>query len=75
MSWMDLSNYLVIEEAAAARIDDLRHEAASHTSFETPARPRAPLFKWDVPRRIDEVIDYFGDACPQNQRQSVRGCG
>jgi hypothetical protein len=39
MSWMDLNDYLVIEEAAAARIDDLREEAV-HADVETPARPR-----------------------------------
>ena len=66
MSWMDLSDYLVIEEAAGARIGDLHDEAAP---------PRAPLFKWDVRRRIDDVIDYFGDACPDTQRASVRSCG
>lgn len=75
MSWMHLSDYLVIEEAAAARIDELRDEAASHGNVETPARPRAPLFKWDVPRRIDDVIDYFGALRPKTQRASVRGCG
>lgn len=75
MSWMDLSNYLVIEQAAAARIDDLRDEAAADANLDTPVPPRAPLFKWDVRRRIDDVIDYFGDACPVTQRASVRGCG
>ena len=75
MSWMDLSDYLVIEEAAAARIDDLRDEAALDTSVEVPAPPGAPLFKWDVPRRIDDLIDYFGDARQEAQRASVRGSG
>ena len=75
MSWMDLSDYLVIEEAAAARIDDLRDEATADVNVDTPARTRGPLFKWDVRRRIDDVIDYFGDACPQTQRASVRSCG
>ena len=75
MSWMDLSDYLVIEEAAAARVDSLRDEAAMDADVETPARPRAPLFKWDVRRRIDDVIDYFGDACPETRRASLRGCG
>ena len=37
MSWMDLSDYLVIEETAAARIDDLRDEAASHPTPKMPA--------------------------------------
>jgi hypothetical protein len=43
MSWMDLSDYLVIEETAAARIDDLRDEAASRANVETPkpSRPAA----------------------------------
>ena len=74
MSWMDLSAYLVIEEAAAARVEGLRDEAAG-VNGETPAPPRAPIFKWDVRRRIDDVIDYFGEACPATQRPSVRGCG
>ena len=75
MSWMHLSEYLVIEESAAARIDDLHDEAARRANVEMPSSPRAPLFKWDVRRRIDDVIDYFGDACPQTRRASVRGCG
>jgi hypothetical protein len=74
MSWMDLSNYLGIEEAAAARIDVLRDEAAD-ANVDTLVRPCAPLFKWDVRRRIDDVIDYFGDARPEPQRASVSGCG
>ena len=69
MSWMDLSEYRVIEETAAARIDDLHDEAASHA----PAL-RGPLFKWDVRKRIDDVIDYFGDARPDHRPQSVSGC-
>jgi hypothetical protein len=40
MSWMDLSDYLVIEEAAAGRIDDLRADGASHASVEIAAQPR-----------------------------------
>lgn len=75
MSWMDLSNYLVIEEAAGARVDGLRDEAAADANVEAPAPPRAPLFKWDVRRRIDDVIDYFGEARPETRRASVSGCG
>ena len=37
MSWMDLSDYLVIEESAAARIDDLHDEAAAHGTTDMPA--------------------------------------
>lgn len=70
MSWMDLSEYRVIEEAAAARIDDLHDEAASHA----PRALRGPLFKWDVRKSIDDVIDYFGDARPDHRPQSVSGC-
>ena len=36
MSWMDLSDYLVIEASAAARLDDLHDEAAQATA-EMPA--------------------------------------
>lgn len=75
MSWMHLSEYLVIEEAAAARIDDLRDEAAADANVNTPAPPRVPLFKWNVRRRIDDVIDYFGDARQEPRRASVSGCG
>lgn len=75
MSWMDLSDYLVIEEAVAARVDSLRDEAAADVNGETPAPSRAPLFKWDARRRIDDVIDYFGDVCPESQRARVSGCG
>lgn len=44
MSWMDLSDYLVIEETAAARIDDLRDDADAHPTADipAPARPAAP---------------------------------
>lgn len=41
MSWMDLNSYLVIEDTAAARIDDLRAEAGSHPTAEIPA-PTGP---------------------------------
>ena len=37
MSWMDLSDYLVIEETAAARIDDLRGSRATGISAPAPA--------------------------------------
>lgn len=40
MSWMDLSDYLVIERTAAARIDDLRDEAASDAAADVPAPAR-----------------------------------
>ena len=40
MSWMDLSDYHVIEEAAAERIHDLREDSASHASVEIAAQPR-----------------------------------
>jgi hypothetical protein len=73
MSWMDLSDYLVIEETAAARIDDLRDEGSSHAPGKSPVL-RGPLFKWDVRKRVDEVIDYFGDARPDNHPQSARDC-
>jgi hypothetical protein len=43
MSWMDLSDYLVIEASAAARIEDLHDEAAAHAIAEVPA-PAPPDF-------------------------------
>lgn len=66
MSWMHLSDYLVIEEAAAARIDDLRDEAA--------LSPLGTLFRSDVRRRIDDVIDYFGEARRENHHESRPAC-
>lgn len=42
MSWLDLNDYVALEAATRARLDD--------------------LFKHDTPRRIDEVIDFFGEA-------------
>jgi hypothetical protein len=55
MSWMDLSDYLVIEETAAARIDDLRDEAASPATTEIPAsaRPVAVPACWLGPAWIE----------------------
>jgi hypothetical protein len=73
MSWMDLSDYLVIEETAAARIDDLRDEGSSNAPVKSPVL-RGPLFKWDVRKRVDEVIDYFGDGRPDIHPQSARDC-
>lgn len=43
---MDFNDYVAMEGAAQDRLDDLR---------------RMTLFKHDSPRRIDEIIDYFGD--------------
>jgi hypothetical protein len=78
MSWMDLSDYRNIEDTAAARINELRDEAASDRHAEIPAARRAPLFKWDRPRRIDDVIDYFGDtpapACGRLLHDAMRPC-
>ncbi len=42
---MDFNDYVIIERAARDRLDDLRHV----------------LFKHDVPRSIDRLIDYFGE--------------
>jgi hypothetical protein len=70
---MDLSEYLVIEETAAARVDDLHEDAASQAPVEIPAL-RGPLFKWDVRKRIDDAIDYFGDPRRDDRSQSVGGC-
>lgn len=48
MSWMHLSDYLLIEETAAARIDDLRDEAASNANAEIPAPPRPAAHRVSV---------------------------
>jgi len=44
---MDFNDYVTMERDASDRLDDLRH---------------VPLLKPDTPRRIDRVIDYFGDS-------------
>jgi hypothetical protein len=72
MSWMDLSEYLLMEDGVRDRLADLRRSR----ELRSPARqarqrgrisaaltmvvPR--LFKNDSKRRIDRVIDYFGNA-------------
>jgi hypothetical protein len=39
MGWMDLNDYLVIEEAAGARLDDLRRESRLRVNGAVAADP------------------------------------
>jgi len=68
MSWLDLSEYLLIEAVARDRLGDLRQAVM-------PQRPSAaaPLSSLKMllcvssalrarPRDIDRYIDYFGDS-------------
>jgi hypothetical protein len=68
MSWLDMSEYLLIETAARDRLDGL-HRAAMwrHPSAAAPPSSlRAMLYVSAAlrakPRDIDRCIDYFGDS-------------
>jgi hypothetical protein len=68
MSWLDMSEYLLIEAAARDRLDGLRRAAMSLNPSATapPSSLRAMLYVSAVlrakPRDIDRCIDYFGDS-------------
>jgi hypothetical protein len=67
MSWLDMSEYLLIEAAARDRLDGLRRAAVSRdpSAAAPPSSLRAMLFVSAAlrakPRDIDRYIDYFGD--------------
>ena len=67
MSWMDMSEYLLIETAARDRLDELRRAAMPRhpTAAAAPSALRAMLYVSAAlrakPRDIDRYIDYFGD--------------
>jgi len=55
MAWFDANDYFVLERAAEDRMQDL--EMPDELGTEAPA-----VFIWtDRPRRIDQIIDYFGE--------------
>jgi hypothetical protein len=69
MSWLDMSEYLLIETAARDRVDELRHEALPERqprAAAPPSRLRTMLYAASArrakPRDIDRYIDYFGDS-------------
>jgi len=67
MSWMDMSEYLLIETAARDRLDELRRAAMPRdpSAAAAPSALRAMLYVSAAlrakPRDIDRYIDYFGD--------------
>ena len=67
MSWMDMSEYLLIETAARDRLDSLRRAAMPRdpSAAAAPSALRAMLYISAAlrakPRDIDRYIDYFGD--------------
>jgi len=73
MSWMSLNDYVVLEASARDRLDDLHAESRAQAAGDEP--PPA-LVKPDCPRRIDRVIDYFGErpaAAPRCKSDSRTG--
>ena len=55
MPWFDANDYFLIETAARDRVQDLEFREEAVTD-------RAALFsRADRPRKIDEIIDYFGE--------------
>jgi len=74
MSWMDLSEYILIEGAVRDRLDDFRRASAWRgvTAKEAPMSTVAwILYVASVlrarPRAIDRYIDYFGDRVPHQR--------
>ncbi len=67
MGWLDLSEYLLIENAARDRLDDLLWAARPQRpqAAAPPASLAAILYVASAlrarPRDIDYYIDYFGD--------------
>lgn len=68
MSWMNLSDYLLIETAARERLSELRRgaEPERRDAVAPPSSLRAMLYMSSAlrvkPREIDRYIDYFGDS-------------
>ncbi len=68
MSWMDLSEYLLIEDAARDRLGELQRAAAAERSAATaPVASLKAILSASAalrarPRDIDRYIDYFGDS-------------
>jgi hypothetical protein len=68
MSWLDMSEYLLIETAARDRLDGLHRAAMSRhpSAAAPPSSLRAMLYVSAAlrakPRDIDRCLDYFGDS-------------
>lgn len=69
MSWLDMSEYLLIETAARDRVGELHREALPERRprvVTRPSRLRTMLYVSSArrakPRDIDRYIDYFGDS-------------
>jgi hypothetical protein len=69
MSWLDMSEYLLIETAARDRVSELHRDALPERRpkvVTTPSRLRTMLYVSSArrakPRDIDRYIDYFGDS-------------
>lgn len=67
MSWFDANDYFIIETTARDRVEDLGAGGEAETDLP------APLFRMDRARRIDEVIDYFGESLPRALQSSSAG--
>ena len=64
MAWFDASYYLNIETAARERLEDLE------TPDDAVTDRRALFVRTDRPRKIDRIIDYFGE-CPYRALQTT----
>jgi hypothetical protein len=64
MAWFDASDYLSIETAARDRMQDLE------TVDDAVTDPAAMFTRTDRPRKIDRIIDYFGE-CPHRALQTI----
>jgi hypothetical protein len=64
MPWLDANDYFIIETAVRDRVQDLATPGEAVTD-------RAALFiRPDRLRRIDRIIDYFGE-CPHRALQTL----
>lgn len=64
MAWFDANDYFVIQTAAGDRVQDLETPDEAVTD-------RAALFiPTDRPRKIDQIIDYFGE-CPHRALPTI----
>jgi hypothetical protein len=65
MAWFDANDYFIIAETAARdRVEDLQ------TPDEGVTERAAPFIRTDRPRKIDRIIDYFGE-CPHRALQTI----
>ena len=64
MAWFDASDYLSMKTAARDRLQDLE------TPDDAVTNRTAPFIRTDRPRKIDRIIDYFGE-CPYRTLQTT----